>query len=600
MSYIGITPTQTAFVTDQFSGNGATTVFTMSVGPANTAAVIVAVHGVVQDPSTYSVNGNTLTFSSAPPTGTGNISCRYLGIPASGVATTAYRTVTDFTATLGQTTFTVPSYVVGYIDVYRNGVKLGIADYTATSGTTVVLNNACAAGDLIETVGFYVSSVLNAVQQYNGSSYNQVLTSPILNSATIASLVLASTATINTVSSAASTNLSLQTNAGASTAVTITTSSYVGISTTTPAYPLDVAGAVRFQGSKKVSFHAGMPPNYPANINERIVAADINFAPSSGGTDILITNASQPLGHWVCTIMLSGDSNGTGVGLVRGILEFDTMSNSGGTYYYVNPKLRVFNNIAGTYYAYSTPNVALSLSGTNITLTIAGSSSYSTGLCRVEFFGSNYSYSGLSFNLSLPGTTSSTSWLQNAGWEGINSGTTSASNATGYYTSGGESARFDSNGYLLLGYTSSNGSYKLQVNSQIFATSSSIATSDERYKQNIQPLSNALALVNTLNPVSFDWKSHPVHAFDTSTTTVGFIAQEVQQALAGLPYVNSVIKSNSCTIEPEEKDSEGNITKTAVEEEFLGIAETNMIPLLTKAIQELTAQVKELQAKVGI
>ena len=206
----------------------------------------------------------------------------------------------------------------------------------------------------------------------------------------------------------------------------------------------------------------------------------------------------------------------------------------------------------------------------------------------------------MSFNLSLPGTTSSTSWLQNAGWEGINSGTTSASNATGYYTSGGESARFDSNGYLLLGYTSSNGSYKLQVNSQIFATSSSIATSDERYKQNIQPLSNALALVNTLNPVSFDWKSHPVHAFDTSTTTVGFIAQEVQQALAGLPYVNSVIKSNSCTIESEEKDPEGNITKTAVEEEFLVIAETNMIPLLTKAIQELTAQVKELQAKVGI
>jgi hypothetical protein len=94
---------------------------------------------------------------------------RYLGIPASGVTTTAYRTVTDFTATAGQTTFSVPSYTVGYIDVYRNGVRLGSADYTATSGTTVVLVNAATAGDLVVTESFYVSSVLNAIPATAGS-----------------------------------------------------------------------------------------------------------------------------------------------------------------------------------------------------------------------------------------------------------------------------------------------------------------------------------------------------------------------------------------------------------------------------------------------
>jgi hypothetical protein len=169
VAYIGNPIYQTAFVTDQFSGTGAQTVFVMSVAPANTASVLVSVHGVVQDPSTYAVSGNSLTFSSAPPTGTGNISCRYLGVPAAGVNTTAYRTVTDFTATSGQTTFSVPSYTVGYIDVYRNGVKLGLADYTASSGTTVVLNNACTAGDLVETVSFYVSSVLNAIPAVAGA-----------------------------------------------------------------------------------------------------------------------------------------------------------------------------------------------------------------------------------------------------------------------------------------------------------------------------------------------------------------------------------------------------------------------------------------------
>jgi len=169
MSYIGNPINSVAFLTDQFSGNGSTTAFTMSVAPANTASVIVAVSGVLQDPSTYSVVGTTLTFSAAPPSGTGNISVRYLGIPAAGVTTTAYRTVTEFTATAAQTAFSVPSYTVGYISVFRNGVLLGSADYTASNGTTVVLAVGAAAGDLITTESFYVSSVLNAIANTNGS-----------------------------------------------------------------------------------------------------------------------------------------------------------------------------------------------------------------------------------------------------------------------------------------------------------------------------------------------------------------------------------------------------------------------------------------------
>ena len=163
MSYIGNIPTTVAFLVDTFSGNGSTTAFTLSQAPATTSSILVAVSGVVQDPSTYSVSGTTLTFSGAPPSGTSNISVRFLGIPASGVATTAYRTLTTFTATSGQTTFSVPSYTVGYIDVYRNGVKLGTADFTATSGTSVVLASGATAGDLVETISFFVSSVLNAI-----------------------------------------------------------------------------------------------------------------------------------------------------------------------------------------------------------------------------------------------------------------------------------------------------------------------------------------------------------------------------------------------------------------------------------------------------
>lgn len=169
MSYIGNQPTSVAFLTDQFSGTGSQTAFTLSAAPANTASILVAVSGVLQDPTTYSVAGTTLTFSAAPPSGTGNISARFLGIPASGVTTTAYRTLTEFTATAGQTTFTPPSYTAGYITVLRNGVQLGTADFTATNGTTVVLATGATAGDLITTESFYVSSVLNAIPAVAGA-----------------------------------------------------------------------------------------------------------------------------------------------------------------------------------------------------------------------------------------------------------------------------------------------------------------------------------------------------------------------------------------------------------------------------------------------
>jgi hypothetical protein len=148
----------------------------MSVAPASSASVLVAVSGVLQTPSTYGVAGNTLTFSGAPPSGTGNISVRYLGIPVTGISTTAYRTVTEFTATAGQTTFTPPSYTVGFISVYRNGVLLGSADYTATNGTTVVLATGATAGDLVTTESFLVSSVLNAIPNTAGSVSSSNLT----------------------------------------------------------------------------------------------------------------------------------------------------------------------------------------------------------------------------------------------------------------------------------------------------------------------------------------------------------------------------------------------------------------------------------------
>ena len=173
MSYIGASPTTAAFPYDQFSGNGTTTAFTMSYAPASTTSIVVSISGVVQNPNAYSVSGLTLTFSAAPPTGTNNIGVLYLGLPASGVSTpgnTAYLSSTQFTATAGQTTFT-PSgtYQTGFVNVIRNGSQLAPSDYTATNGTTVVLANACVAGDVVVIEVYNLTSVTNALPLTGGT-----------------------------------------------------------------------------------------------------------------------------------------------------------------------------------------------------------------------------------------------------------------------------------------------------------------------------------------------------------------------------------------------------------------------------------------------
>ena len=169
----------------------------------------------------------------------------------------------------------------------------------------------------------------------------------------------------------------------------------------------------------------------------------------------------------------------------------------------------------------------------------------------------------------------------------INTITSAAATNLTIQSAGTTAMTIDTSGNLLVGYTSSNGSYKLQVNSQIFATSSTIATSDANYKTNVMPLSGALGIVQKLNPVSFSWKEHAVHNFDTATPTVGFLAQEVQTALSGQTYVNSIVKESEVTLPDEKK------------EKFLGIAEGNMIALLTKAIQEQQATITTLTARIA-
>ena len=85
----------------------------------------------------------------------------------------------EFVATSGQTTYSM-DYDVGNIQVYLNGIRLDEADYTATNGTSVVLDVGATLGDTVfmQAFGvFQLADVYNkAVSDSRYAAATQVLT----------------------------------------------------------------------------------------------------------------------------------------------------------------------------------------------------------------------------------------------------------------------------------------------------------------------------------------------------------------------------------------------------------------------------------------
>ena len=164
----------------------------------------------------------------------------------------------------------------------------------------------------------------------------------------------------------------------------------------------------------------------------------------------------------------------------------------------------------------------------------------------------------------------------------------------------------NSYGMYVYGATGGTNSYGVYINNQITSFGNSYAfysasthpsvfsgavsgtafniSSDARLKRNITNVDNGINTIMKLRPVSYEKKSSLTSDDYGKVKEIGFLAQEVQTVLPNV--VSELTKDNG--------------------EKILGVNYTELIPVLTKAIQEqqkqideLKKEVTELKAKVG-
>jgi hypothetical protein len=138
--------------------------------------------------------------------------------------------------------------------------------------------------------------------------------------------------------------------------------------------------------------------------------------------------------------------------------------------------------------------------------------------------------------------------------------------------SGANVAAFNSSNSITLGDSSIT-----VIRAQVTSITS---LSDARDKTAVTALPVGLDFVNSLNPVKFTWQMRVPNETKDGTSEAGFIAQELKaaQELSGAEYLGLVYEDN-----PEKLEASPG----------------KLVPVLVKAIQELSAKVDSLQTELN-
>ncbi len=178
MPYIGNTNTTQAFTpaVDFFNGNGSTTAFTLSRPVASVAQVQAVIENVPQNPGdAFTVSGNTITFTSAPPSGTQNIYVYYTSpitqVIAPGQGTVGTSALVDgavTTAKIADSAITTAKIAAGA--VVQADLATGVAGtgpaFSAYSSGTQSLASATATKVVLPTEDFDTANCFDNATNY--------------------------------------------------------------------------------------------------------------------------------------------------------------------------------------------------------------------------------------------------------------------------------------------------------------------------------------------------------------------------------------------------------------------------------------------------
>ena len=285
-----------------------------------------------------------------------------------------------YVATSNQTTFTGNdadgnslAYDSGFIDVYLNGVHLDPTDYTASSGSSVVLASGAATGDILYIVGFGTFNVaaINAANISSGTLNDARLPTTMAGKTLNTAIVNANTLVARGDGSSADGKITLNCSQN-SHGVAIKSPPHSAGQSYTLTLPSSITNGyyLKTDGSGNLSFAEVPQPTVPtvANVSQTI-------APASATTvNITGTNFSGiPIVQFI--------KSDTGA-----ITSSNTVSLTNATTLSVNCTLA-----SGTYYVRIELENGRAARSTNAIFTASTAPSFSTGAGSIGTFAGNFS-----------------------------------------------------------------------------------------------------------------------------------------------------------------------------------------------------------------
>ena len=478
---------------------------------------------------------------------------------AASAASEAILTVFRYTATAGQTTFTgaddnslTLTYTAGSVIITVNGAVMEVGtDVTASNGTSIVLTNASNVGDEVNIYAFATFNVANTYTQAEADARFFNVTGDSISgnlaftgtgnrirgdfsNGTVANRVLFQTSTANT-----GTEIGLLPNG---------TGNYGNLNLYNGSDPLNNSiGRLSMQSSEfrilsaNVGTGTALPMTFYTGGSERLridTSGNVNIGNSGtivGAKTSIYGNATVNTSSLLSstgTLALSSLANGVANRCGIYMQTYDASNNPTAGTIHIAPTATSFRgDFISTY-------MADGAGGSYIVNQYVPNSSSTVERMRINSAGQ--------IGINIVPETQLDVKVPNSGncLRISNVSGTANYNAVLFYNNGISS---------LAGYINVSGS-----------TTSYVTSSDYRLKENIEPMTGALAKVSALKPVTYKWKAD-------GSGGQGFIAHELQEVVP-----------DCVTGEKDAVDAEGNPVYQGIDTSFL-------VATLTAAIQELKA-----------